>query len=341
MLHMKLLVAVLVVFVTGISTAQTAPPRKVGTATSNGARFINPKEGQIFHPGDTISIDFELGPKIEKLVKAIALTSSVGDLQFREVPPYSFTIAIPRKHLRGSSGSLIGFQELHLSGALVGQEKNDDDLATTTIDVEEPDPPVSLEVVGPLQPIHNRLMFVALGEDSRIAIYAKFPDGHESDVTNSTYLSISSENQAIAFVVDNETIVSVKPGQTHIIVTYKIGRQQKQIVVPVTIEGGSSGIEVSPAFFNFGDIRCNTVSKPLQVTVTNHTQEKVHISGLQPMGGFLIGVENCTDAILPPSGSCTFGVTFDPIGRGVVYSTIYVGNDPTGGESIFLLGNGI
>lgn len=184
-------------------------------------------------------------------------------------------------------------------------------------------------------------MFLGLGEDSRIAIYARFPDGHESDVTNSSYLSISSENPAIAFVVDKQTVVSVKRGQTRIVVTYKIGHQQKQIVVPATVEGGSSGIEVSPAFFNFGDVRSNALSKPLQVTVTNHTQEKVHISGLQPMGGFLIGLENCMGAILPASGSCTISVTFDPIRPGAVYSKISVGNDQTGAETIFLLGNGI
>lgn len=104
MSHMKLLVAALVVLVNGISTAQAAPPRKVGTAISNGARFINPKEGQIFHPGDTISINFELAPNIEKQVKGIAIMSSMGNLQFREAPPYSFTIAVPGKHPLGAAG---------------------------------------------------------------------------------------------------------------------------------------------------------------------------------------------------------------------------------------------
>jgi hypothetical protein len=340
MSHMKLLVAALLVLVNGISTAQAVAPRKVGTATSNGARFITPEEGQIFHPGDTIPISFDLDPKIEKLVKGIAIMSSMGDLQFREAPPYSFTIAVPDKHPLGSSGSLIGFQELALSGLLAGREKDNNDLATTTIDVEEPDLPVSLEVVGPLQPIHNRLMFLSPGEDTLVEIDAKFPDGHESDVTNSTYLSISSENPAIAFVVNNETVVSVRPGQTRIVVTYEIGQRQKHIVVPATVESGWTEFEVSPAFFNFGDVRSNTLSKPLQVTVTNHTQEKAHISGLQPMGGFLVGPENCTDAILSPSGSCTFTVTFDPMGPGAVYSTIYVSSDQTT-ETIFLLGNGI
>lgn len=120
-------------------------------------------------------------------------------------------------------------------------------------------------------------MFVDLGEDSRIAIYAKFPDGHESDVTNSTYLSISSENPAIAFVVDNETVVSVRPGQTRIVVTYKIGHQQMQILVPVTVEDGSPGIEVSPAFFNFGDVRSNTVSN-LSKSLSRITHRRRSIS---------------------------------------------------------------
>jgi hypothetical protein len=339
MSHMKLLVAALLVLVNGISTAQAVPQRKLATATSNGARFITPKEGQIFHPGDTVPISFDLDPKIERLVKAIAIMSTMDDLQVREAPPYSFTLAVPGKEHRGSNGGLIGFQELALSGVLAGREKDNDDLATTTIDVEEPDPPVSIEVVGPLQPIHNRLMFLSPGEDTLVEIDATFPDGHQFDVTNSTYLSVSSENPAIAFVVNNQTVVSVGPGQTDIVVTYKIGHAQNQTRVPVNVE--KSWLEISPAFFNFGDVRSNTVSKPLWITVTNHTEEEVHITGLLPRGGFSIGHENCSDAFLPVSGSCTINVTFAPIRPGVVYSSIFVSTDETETESIFLIGNGI
>ena len=110
-------------------------------------------------------------------------------------------------------------------------------LATTTIDVEEPDLPVWLRIVGPLQPMPNRLIFLSLGEDSRIEIDAEFPDGHKFDVTDSTYLSVSSENPAIASVANNETVVSVAAGHTHIIITYTIGRQQKQILFPVHVTG--------------------------------------------------------------------------------------------------------
>ena len=326
--------------------AQPPSPASAGSirwspATSNGARFTSPKEGQIVHPGETISINFDLDPKIEKLVKGIAIMSSMGDLQFRDAPPYSFTITVPDKEPRGVSNSLIGFQQFALSGVLLGREKNNDDLATTTIDVEEPDLPVSLKVVGPLQPIPNRLIFLSLGEDSRIAIDAKFPDGHEFYVTDSTYLSVSSENPAIAFVADNETVVSVGAGQTDIIVTYKIGHQQNQIRVPVTVQKSGQMVEISPAFFNFGDVRSNTVSKPLQITVTNHTQEKVHISKLEPRGGFSTGPENCSDTILPTRGSCTITVRFAPTRAGPVRSSISISNDLTGTESIFLFGKGI
>lgn len=339
---MKLLVAALLLLLNGISTAQAVPPRKVGTATSNGARFINPKEGQIVHPGDTISITFNLDPKIEKLVNAIAIMSTMGDLQYREAPPYSFNIAVPDKEVRGRvSNSLIGFQGLALSGVLAGREKDNDDLATTFIDVEEPDLPLSLELVGPLQPIHDKLIFTRLGEDSRIEIDAKFPNGRQFDVTNSTYLSISSESPAIAFVVNNETVVSVKPGQTRIVVTYKIGHQQKQILIPAAVGGGASGIEVSPAFFNFGYVPSNGVSKPLQITVTNHTQEKVHMGKLEPRaGGFSVGPENCSDSVLPASGSCMITVRFVPISAGPAFGPIFISNDDTGLQSIFLFGNG-
>jgi len=320
------------------ATASTRSTRW-SPSTSNGARFISPKEGQIVHPGETISINFELDPKI-KVGKGIAIISSMGDLQFREASPYSFTFTVPDKDLRRVSNSLIGFQELALFGDIAGRENNNDDLATTTVDVEEPDLPVSLDVVGPMQPIPNRLNLLGLGKGSRIEIDAKFPDGHEFDVTDSTYLSLSSENSAIAFVADNETIVSVGAGQTHIIITYTIGHHQKQISVPVTVQTSSLGIDISPAFFNFGDVPSNTVSNPLQIIITNHTQEKVHISKLEPVGGFSVGPENCSDTILSKSGSCTITVRFAPISAGPVYSTIFVSNDETWGESIFLFGKG-
>lgn len=219
-------------------------------------------------------------------------------------------------------------------------------LATTTVDVEEPDLPLSLfaarGMISQYDPVPNHLNFYETGEDQRIDIYAKFPNGHELDVTESTYLSVSSENPKVAFVA--RTVASVGPGQTRIIVTYSLGSQQKQFFIPVTVHGHahgvSNGIDVSPAIFNFGDVASNTASPPLPITVTNRTRADVHIFKLQPRGGFLVSPENCSDTILSPGGSCTMTVRFTPIRPGQVHSNIFVLNSYNSISSISLFGKG-
>jgi len=112
--------------------------------------------------------------------------------EVREGPPYSFAFRVPDKDLTGSSHRLIGFQSLTLFGTVVG--RTDYDLAATIVDVEESDLPLCLfasgrsSQYGPLN-----LNFYALGGDDEIDIYAKFPNGHELDVTESTYIALSSE----------------------------------------------------------------------------------------------------------------------------------------------------
>lgn len=327
------------------SVTQPPPPGSTRSlrwfpATANGARFISPREGQIVYPGETIPIKLTVDSGI-KPVKGVGIVSPMGDSnEIREGPPYSFTFKIPDKDLSGSSNRLIGFQDLTLFGTIVGRG-NDFDLATTTVDVEEPDLPVSLSVVLSHSP--GGLDFYGLGNDDHISIYGRFSDGHEFDVTESTYLSVSSENPAVAFVDDEGTVTSVGAGQTNIKVTYAIGKQRKQILFPVTVRvvASSQRIDVSPAFFNFGEIPSNTASKPLQITITNHTHEKIHMFKLEPMGGFLVGPENCSETDLPASGSCTITVTFEPIRAGPVHSNIFVPNSRDGILSISLFGKGI
>ena len=328
-------------------TAVTPPPAatsvrslRLSPAVSNGATFTNPKEGQIVHPGETIPVNLVVDPGI-KPVKGVGIISPMGtSTEFREAPPYSFTFKVPDKD-SGGNGPLIGFQELTLFGTIIGREK-DFVLATTTVDVEEPDLPVSLEVVGPMLPLPNRLDFSSLGEDNLIAIDAKFPNGHEFDVTQSTYLSLSSENTAIAFLADDGIVAAVGAGQTHIVVSYRLGHEQKQVLVPVTVkvETSSQSVDISPAFFNFGGVPSNAVSNPLEITITNRTHEKVHISKVDRVGGFLVGPENCSDTILPTNGSCTITVRFAPISAGSVHSEISIYSDYGEIGNIFLFGKG-
>jgi len=334
--------------VSGIGSSSHASDRSsyLPASSSNGATFINPKEGQIVHPGETIHIDLNVDSGVTP-VKAVGIVSPMGiSNEDREGPPYAFTFTVPDKDLTGSSHRLIGFQNLTLFGTVVGRK--DYDLADTTVDVEESDLPLSFFAasgsMSQWDPVPNHLTFMEAGEDERIDIYAKFPNGHELDVTESTYLSLSSENPAVAIATDDGTIASVGPGQTRIIVTYSLGTQQKLFYVPVTVDGAVGGasysLEASPATFNFGDVPSNTASPPLQITVTNRTQADIHIFKLEPPGGFLVSAENCSDTILPPGGSCTITVTFTPIRPGPVHSSIFVPNSYTSILSIFLLGKG-
>jgi hypothetical protein len=320
---------------------------RLPASVSNGATFVNPKEGQIVRPGETFNIDLNVDPGVTP-VQAVGIVSPMGySNEDREGPPYSFAFTVPDIDLTGSTHRLIGFQQLTLFGTVVGRK--DYELATTTVDVEEPDLPLSFFAAGGTisqwDRVPNHLSFFEAGVDQQIDIYARFANGHELDVTESTYLSLSSENSAVAIVADDGTIASVGPGETRIIVTYSLKTQQKLFYIPVTVhgavKGASHGLDASPAAFDFGDVPSNSASAPLQITITNHTQEDVRMFKLEPRGGFLVSPENCSDAILSPGGSCAMTVTFTPIRLGQVHSNIFVPNSQTSMISISLFGNGI
>jgi hypothetical protein len=180
----------------------SASPSRSLVSNSKGATFINPKEGQVVRPGEILPIDLVVDSGITP-VKGLGIVSTMGfSHEARERPPYSFTFTIPDEDLSDVPHRLIGLQQLSLFGALVGRK--DFDLATTTVDVEESDLPVSFSAVGATisgqDRIANHIRFVGAGSDQRLDIYARFPNGHELDVTESTYLSLSSENPAVAIV---------------------------------------------------------------------------------------------------------------------------------------------
>jgi hypothetical protein len=321
-------------------TSDSARSRRQPSSMSNGATFINPKEGELVRPGDTIHIDLTVDSDVTP-AKGLAIISPMGlSKEIREGPPYSFTFKIPESDLRGASNRLIGLQDLTLFGTVIGRK--DYGLAATTVDVEEPEFPVSLEVIGPVvtKYIPYPLKFFETGVDERIDIYARFPNGREHDVTDSTYLSLTSENPNVARVGDEGTITSVGPGQTHIIITYTLGDKQKQIALPVAVAGSQpSGLDVSPATLDFGNVPSGVSSAPLRVTLTNQTRADVHLFKLEPRGGFAVGPENCSEATLAPGDSCAITVTFAPIRPGPVHATIFVPNSHTM-LSIALFGNG-
>src|SRR6266852_5247025 len=152
--------------------------------SSNGATFLRPHPGEVFHPGETFKIELSVEPDV-KPVKAVGIVSRMGfSNEDREGPPYDFTFTIPDQEIPGGSGPLIGLQQLTLFGTVVG--RHDYELAVTTIDVEEGDLPLSLQAAGGMMsqydPVPNHVSFLTFGYEQQIEVLGKFPNGHELNI---------------------------------------------------------------------------------------------------------------------------------------------------------------
>jgi hypothetical protein len=319
---------------TGGGGAASSAPRANGRdldSSSSGATFITPKLGQVVHPGETFPVDLTVDPGAAR--GPVAIISPIGGSnEVRQGPPYSFTVAIPVED-RGVSGPLIGLQPLYAFGAKAGRS-SDFDLATTTIDVEEADLPVSLFVAP------GSMSNLPVGNTSEIRILGKFPNGHVLDVVNSTNLQLSTSNPAIIRIADEGTVVAVAPGFANAIATYTVNGQQKQLSTPFSVLLMSSlrSLTASPAVVDLGDVPVDTTSASRQVTISNNTSDDVKIYDVN----YSSGLQNCSNRTLAPGGSCTLTVSLRLARPGPAHWTILISS--TGYPSflaVTIIGNGI
>jgi hypothetical protein len=297
---------------------------------SHGATFVNPKPGQVVHPGEALHVDIAIDSGVT-LLRGAGIMSSVGAFsEIRQAPPYSFTFMVP-KEVRGGD-QLIGLQRLYALGPVVGRA-NDPNLAMTTIDVEEPDLPLSLTAAGGMMPNNgSALTFLKAGDAEQISIYARFPDGQELNVTKSSYLELTSSDVSVVRIADEGTVVSVGAGNASIIASYTLQGQEKRLPIPVSVSSERGFLTASPATVDFGDIPVGTTTPPRQVTITNNSSGDVKIYGVN----YTIGPENCSNRVLAPGGSCSLTVSMSLNSIGRAHVTILVDS-----LSIVLLANGI
>lgn len=317
--------------------AQGVPPDRIREAepkfnsSSSGATFVYPTPGQVVHPGEVLHIDLAISPGVTLAKGAVGIISPMGfSNEIGEGPAYySFTFSVPNGDVPGMGGPLIGPQPLYASGAVTGRNEVLD-LADTTIDIEEPDLPVSLYYTGMGFAPGATLNFFFPGSDEHVHIFAEFPDGQNLDVSNSTYLHLSSSNPAILRVADDNWVVSVSPGVAALIATYTLGDQERQLVIPVSV-GNERALAIDPPVVDFGDIPVGTTSPTREVTLTNTSSSDVQIHDVRYNGG----PQNCTNAALPPRGSCSLTVALHAYARGPIHLTILIDS-----WSVVLLGNG-
>ena len=306
---------------------------------SNGATFLTPAPGQVVHPGEIVHFDLSVDP--ERSTGPVSLVSPLGfSAEFREFPPYSFTLEIPHSddHV-GGGNRLIGIHPITAFGKIRGKEEYY--LGVVEVDVEESEMPAKLEVsrnMGQYAP--PVLTFFDVGEEDRLAIHATFPNGDVRDVTNSTYVNIVSANPKLVRVGEEGSLTSLGPGSTSITVDYSLGAQTTQISIPASVTISNSVIVLTPLSLDFGDQPVGSTTSTLQVTLANHSFGEITVFKLEVRAPVRES-DDCTSAPLPPDGSCTISITFTPFRAGPNLGVIYIPNSHSGMLSLPISGNGI
>jgi len=312
------------------------------SSSSSGVVFVSPRDGAVVRPGERVHFEVSAPPGV--LVGKMVLMGPIGvSEQILEAPPYSFIVSIPNEEAYINDGPLIGTHSL----SAVGTPKpgRPDELATVTLDVEEPDMPVELVPGGNLRCVHcpypTEMQFFWTGFDQSLVILGTFPGGRELvDVTRSTHLQLLSGNSAVVRISTEGTVTSIGPGDTAIVATYQLGGQQIRIFVPVTVTVPADGIIASPSSIDFGNRAVGTRSASQRVTLTNNVNGPITVSKLWLSGPFE-ETDNCTSSPLPAGGTCTVTIIFTPYEAGQNYGKIEIPNNYTQTSAIILSGKGI
>jgi hypothetical protein len=148
-----------------------------------------------------------------------------ADLQQVVGSTLHFTISIPTYTTPGP------YPLFAVSVNAAGVEVNS---APITVNVERADMPTALSV----DPFSLTLRFI--GDSLPFTVWGKFAAGLQTDVTQSSYLIVTSENPRVA-AVQNDIISAAGSGQTNIDVTYRSITVKVPVTVPSAIRGDLNG----------------------------------------------------------------------------------------------------
>jgi hypothetical protein len=97
---------------------------------------------------------------------------------------------------------------------------------------------------------------------------------------------------------------------------------------------------VSPSSLTFSSLAVETVSAAQTVTVTNNGSLNLNLSTVSASANFT-EQDDCSGQAIPPQGSCTVQVAFDPTSTGSLSGTLSIAGNVVGGElTVTLTGTG-
>ena len=94
---------------------------------------------------------------------------------------------------------------------------------------------------------------------------------------------------------------------------------------PVTADGPAYSL--STTSLDFGEQTAGSTSAPRSVTLTSTGDANLVIGALSAGGEFGLTSDTCTGATVPPAGTCTFAVAFQPTAPGDRASSITIPSD--------------
>ncbi|MHB8499598.1 MAG: Ig-like domain-containing protein [Candidatus Acidiferrales bacterium] len=183
-------------------------------------QITSPAAGTVVNPGQTLTVS-ATSPTPASFSQVFVggdLTGFIGTISGL---PGQLSFTIP------SAGFALGTHRLSAQGTPTSGGAPA--LTQVSIDVERPDLPADIWTTLP------GLQLDSPGEQTRLVLYADFPDNTTWRVTASTYVTFSSSNTAVATVDASGLVTAVAAGSGFITATYTLGGVSVQASIPVSV----------------------------------------------------------------------------------------------------------
>lgn len=205
----------LLVLTTTLVSAQVTP----------ALRITSPANATVVMPGQNLAVTVTVAPG-----SGLRGVGIIGQGPLGEVGPLTgspVTADLTPAPTTPPGAYMITAVAINASGILVTS-------APVTIDVERVDTATAISA----EPTTAYLQFV--GDVLPLSVTGTFTGGLAVDITQSSKLTIASENANVA-TVRNDLITATGPGQTHIVVQYGFQQVKIAVTVPTSIPGDLNG----------------------------------------------------------------------------------------------------
>lgn len=180
--------------------------------------ITSPKDGTVFHPGQTVKVNVEALPANAFKVIFIVGWSPIGFSEPLFARPYRFDLQLPANVAPGE-------YQLTANGTTAPDQNTDS--KPVTIIVEPSDPPLRLH-------IEPTILELLPGQKGYLRVVGEFAGNQSLELTKATRVNYSSGDADVASVQSDGIVSALKPGTTKVFVTFMTVKAE----VPVTVRAG-------------------------------------------------------------------------------------------------------